>query len=76
MVFDGWEEAYASLLGRLRDVIPRPAENLTFELITHRFTMAANRVILKHYPKTKLEGRNPPEEKVGTVWPEQICLPR
>jgi len=55
MVFDGWEEAYASLLGRLREAIPRPAENLTFELITHRFTMAAKRVIQKHYPKTKLD---------------------
>lgn len=53
---DGWEDGYSHLLDKLRDVLPRnAASDLTFELIQHRFTKTAKNVILKRYPKTKLE---------------------
>lgn len=56
MIFDGWKEGYGRMLEELRDRLPPEAEEgLTFELITHRFTKAAKRVILKRYPKTRLE---------------------
>lgn len=54
--YEGWEKGYADLLQRLADRIDAPPEaDLTFELIQHRFTKTAKRVILERYPKTKLE---------------------
>ncbi|MFD0586782.1 spore photoproduct lyase [Paenibacillus sp. GCM10027627] len=53
---EGWEEGYAELLAALDQALPSDArENLTFELIQHRFTKTAKGVIEKRYPKTKLE---------------------
>ncbi|MCR2803134.1 spore photoproduct lyase [Paenibacillus soyae] len=53
---DGWEEGYAELIAELDKALPKDArENLTFELIQHRFTSTAKNVIEKRYPKTKLE---------------------
>lgn len=53
---EGWEEGYAHLLEKLKEALPREAvKDLTFELIQHRFTKTAKNVILKRYPKTKLE---------------------
>lgn len=66
MIFDGWKEGYARMLEELRDQLPpSAAEGLTFELITHRFTMTAKRVILERYPKTRLEMD---EEKRKKKW--------
>lgn len=54
--FDGWEAGYTDLLERLRDqLVPEAMEDLTFELIQHRFTKVAKNLILQRYPKTKLE---------------------
>lgn len=54
--FDGWQEGYARLIQKLGDVLPASATNdLTFELIQHRFTKVAKNLILTRYPKTKLE---------------------
>lgn len=54
--FDGWEEGYRELLIKLKErVQPAPHNDLTFELIQHRFTKTAKRVIEQRYPKTKLE---------------------
>lgn len=54
--FDGWKEGYDELFQRLDKELPNEArEDLTFELIMHRFTKTAKRVILERYPKTKLE---------------------
>lgn len=54
--FDGWEAGYTDLLERLRDqLVPEALEDLTFELIQHRFTKVAKKLILQRYPKTKLE---------------------
>jgi len=52
---EGWEEGYAELLRKLKAEVPPEAEDLTFELIQHRFTKTAKRVIEARYPKTKLE---------------------
>ncbi|WP_274365366.1 spore photoproduct lyase [Paenibacillus thermotolerans] len=53
---EGWEEGYAELLRKLKaEVPPEAEEELTFELIQHRFTKTAKRVIEARYPKTKLE---------------------
>lgn len=54
--FDGWEAGYTDLLERLRSqLVPEALEDLTFELIQHRFTKIAKNLILQRYPKTKLE---------------------
>ncbi|GIQ70709.1 spore photoproduct lyase [Xylanibacillus composti] len=54
--FDGWEEGYSELLRKLREQVQvTPQNDLTFELIQHRFTKTAKRVIEQRYPKTKLE---------------------
>jgi spore photoproduct lyase len=54
--FDGWEEGYLDLFKRLdKELHGNAREDLTFELIMHRFTKTAKRVILERYPKTKLE---------------------
>ena len=52
---EGWEAGYAELLRKLKAEVPPEAEDLTFELIQHRFTKTAKRVIEARYPKTKLE---------------------
>ncbi|MGM1020679.1 MAG: spore photoproduct lyase [Bacillota bacterium] len=54
--YDGWEEGYGELLRKLSETLPQDATNdLTFELIQHRFTKTSKAVIEKRYPKTKLE---------------------
>ncbi|QYR23298.1 spore photoproduct lyase [Paenibacillus sp. sptzw28] len=53
---EGWEQGYADLLSRVAETLPPEASSdLTFELIQHRFTKTAKRVIEARYPKTKLE---------------------
>ncbi|RLQ97354.1 spore photoproduct lyase [Falsibacillus albus] len=53
---DGWEDGYRDLFERLEGELSKEAkEDLTFELIQHRFTKPAKRVIQKNYPMTKLE---------------------
>ncbi|WP_307395572.1 spore photoproduct lyase [Bacillus horti] len=54
--FDGWKEGYEELFVKLdQELGQEEREDLTFELIMHRFTKTAKRVILERYPKTKLE---------------------
>ncbi|MBM7622091.1 spore photoproduct lyase [Bacillus tianshenii] len=53
---EGWQEGYKTLFQKLYDKLPAHAtEDLTFELIQHRFTKPAKRVIQQNYPMTKLE---------------------
>ena len=53
---EGWEEGYRELFERLHQSLDGVnLEDITFELIQHRFTKPAKRVIMKRYPKTKLE---------------------
>jgi spore photoproduct lyase len=53
---EDWEEGYYELFERLSNSLQGiNLTNLTFELIQHRFTKPAKRVIEKRYPKSKLE---------------------
>ncbi|QDP39072.1 spore photoproduct lyase [Radiobacillus deserti] len=53
---EGWKEGYGEMLEHLAESLPEHAKNgLTFELIQHRFTQPAKRVIQKNYPMSKLE---------------------
>lgn len=55
-IFDDWEQEYIELLEHLASAIPKEHyEAITFELIQHRFTKPAKKVIEKRYPKTKLD---------------------
>lgn len=54
MIFDEWEEEYEDLLKKLKETLPEEIQDLTFELITHRFTKTAKNIIERRYPKTKL----------------------
>ncbi|GKU81158.1 spore photoproduct lyase [Niallia sp. NCCP-28] len=48
----GYYELFQHLSESLKDTV---IEDLTFEMIQHRFTKPAKKVIAKRYPKTKLE---------------------
>lgn len=53
---DGWKQGYRDMFEQLSDALPSLAtKDLTFELIQHRFTKPAKRVIQQNYPMTKLE---------------------
>jgi spore photoproduct lyase len=53
---EGWREGYLELFEKLEAAIPKKAaKHATFELIQHRFTKPAKRVIQENYPMTKLE---------------------
>ena len=55
-LYDDWKEGYRILFEKLQDKLPDYAtKDLTFELIQHRFTKPAKRVIQKNYPMSKLE---------------------
>ncbi|PLR69461.1 MULTISPECIES: spore photoproduct lyase [Bacillaceae] len=55
-IHDGWQEGYYHLFSKLDELLPEDARgDITFEMIQHRFTKPAKRVISKNYPKTKLE---------------------
>lgn len=54
MTIPNWQEEYSLLLDELQQNLDFPA-NLTFELITHRFTPGSKEVLLEWYPNTSLE---------------------
>ena len=51
---ENWKEKYRELLSYLAKEF-NTYNNLTFELITHRFTKRAKNVILNRFPNTKLD---------------------
>lgn len=59
-VFPGWEDEYRDLLDRIEEYLGRRSD-LTFELISHRFTLRARERIREVFPRTGLpleqEGR-------------------
>jgi spore photoproduct lyase len=53
---EGWKDGYREMFEKLESVLPSFArKDLTFEMIQHRFTKPAKRVIQENYPMTKLE---------------------
>jgi len=54
MPVDDWETHYGRLLDDAEEAVGF-ADDVTFELITHRFTPGSKEVLLSWYPKTSLE---------------------
>ncbi|CAH1001483.1 Spore photoproduct lyase [Neolewinella maritima] len=54
MPFDNWQDDYTDLLQRLREALDFEVD-LTFELITHRFTPGSKQILLDWYPNTALD---------------------
>jgi len=61
ITFEGWKDEYRSLLDQVRTVLEgavpgsdKSAGELTFEIITHRFTSRAKKNILSVFPNTTL----------------------
>lgn len=54
MAFEGWREAYTTMLTQLQQQLDFSAD-LTFELITHRFTPGSKEVLLSWYPNTGVD---------------------
>ncbi|MCT4620775.1 MAG: spore photoproduct lyase [Marinisporobacter sp.] len=55
MIYDGWKNEYEELLSHLKSQLKDYHEEITFELIQHRFTATAKELILTRFPKTKLD---------------------
>ena len=53
---DDWEQHYSQLLDEVQEAVGF-ADDLTFELITHRFTPGSKEVLQAWYPKTSLDMR-------------------
>ena len=68
MPFPEWQQEYADVLDRVLTAVGADA-NITFELITHRFTPGSKQVLLDWYPNTSLdleeEGRRKKFNKFG-----------
>ncbi|MFZ5650556.1 MAG: spore photoproduct lyase [Bacillota bacterium] len=55
MIYPGWEEQYRELIDNLRKTLGTAADrDITFELISHRFTARAKKRILDIFPSTTL----------------------
>jgi spore photoproduct lyase len=54
MPVEGWEQHYSELFDRMSAALDFPCD-LTFELITHRFTSGSKEVLLGWYPNTSLD---------------------
>ena len=55
-LYQGWQEEYTELLTQLQERLEEKQiqDNLTFEIITHRYTSTAKNRILEFYPDTTL----------------------
>jgi len=54
-VYPGWQDDYTGLIGNLAEKLKDyPAEKITFELISHRFTSSARKRIMEVFPDTTL----------------------
>jgi spore photoproduct lyase len=54
-IYPGYEEGYADLFRQLAHSLRPTPTDLTFELITHRFTSSAKRIIQERFPNTLLD---------------------
>jgi spore photoproduct lyase len=54
-IYPGYEEGYANLFQQLAHSLKKIPADLTFELITHRFTSSAKKIILERFPGTALD---------------------
>jgi spore photoproduct lyase len=54
-IYPGYEEEYADLFRELAHSLKHIPSDLTFELISHRFTSSAKRIIMERFPGTALD---------------------
>ncbi|HEY8345441.1 MAG TPA: spore photoproduct lyase [Bacillota bacterium] len=55
-LYEGWRKDYRELLRLLaKELGPAAKSRLTFELISHRFTARAKKIIMERFPRTTLE---------------------
>jgi spore photoproduct lyase len=54
-IYENYETDYAELFRQLLESLEKVPDDLTFELITHRFTKSAKKVILERFPGTRLD---------------------
>ncbi|HHU51171.1 MAG TPA: spore photoproduct lyase [Firmicutes bacterium] len=55
-IYEGWRKDYRELLRLLAEELgPAARRGLTFELISHRFTARAKKIIMERFPRTTLE---------------------
>lgn len=56
MIYENWQQDYLALFQKLYDRLKdQPVNNLTFELIQHRYTEPARQRILERFPDTMLD---------------------
>ena len=55
MIYDNWKEEYKELFERLKIALADYKEEISFELIQHRFTKAAKELIVQRFKNTKLD---------------------
>ncbi len=53
-IYDNWQEEYIQVIKNIKEILATEGQDITFELITHRFTESAKKVIKKAYPRTEL----------------------
>jgi spore photoproduct lyase len=53
-IYEGWEREYNDLIEKLQQSLNTKGSGISFELITHRFTERARKIIEEIYPRTKL----------------------
>lgn len=54
-IYPGYQSEYSALFRKLADNFKNIPADLHFELITHRFTQSAKRIILERFPGTSLD---------------------
>ena len=55
MIYDNWKEEYKELFERLKIALADYKEEISFELIQHRFTKSAKELIVQRFKNTKLD---------------------
>lgn len=53
-IYDNWKREYEDLIEKLQIKLSNKGKNISFELITHRYTERAKNIIEKIYPNTEL----------------------
>ncbi|MGH4051396.1 MAG: spore photoproduct lyase [Clostridium sp.] len=65
MIYENWKQEYKELFENLKIALVDYHEEISFELIQHRFTKAAKELIVQRFKKTKLDMD---EEKRKLKW--------
>ena len=77
MPFDGWQDEYADVIARVATALVDTPCDLTFELITHRFTPGSRETLLGWYPATGLDmDTDKRERKFGKFGAAKYVYPR